>query len=59
MFYCFRLRLENEIEYLDVKSVDPFEASYPLNEWKPVDVIRQLDDSAINDINKLITSENV
>ncbi|XP_076246668.1 RNA pseudouridylate synthase domain-containing protein 1 [Calliopsis andreniformis] len=52
--HSFRLILNNDIENLDVRSIDPFQASDPRNEWLPTSVARVLDENIFSDIYNLM-----
>ena len=52
--HSFRLILNNEMENLDVRSADPFQASDPRNRWTPTNVARVLDENIFSDIYNLI-----
>ncbi|XP_076280913.1 RNA pseudouridylate synthase domain-containing protein 1 [Lasioglossum baleicum] len=52
--HSFRLILNNDVESLDVKSTDPFQASDPRNQWSPTNVARVLDESIFCEIHNLM-----
>nr|XP_012149235.1 PREDICTED: RNA pseudouridylate synthase domain-containing protein 1-like isoform X2 [Megachile rotundata] len=52
--YLSRLILSNQIENLDVKSTDPFQASDPRNQWLPTNIARVLDENIFSDIDDLM-----
>ncbi|XP_012149237.2 RNA pseudouridylate synthase domain-containing protein 1 isoform X2 [Megachile rotundata] len=52
--HSFRLILSNQIENLDVKSTDPFQASDPRNQWLPTNIARVLDENIFSDIDDLM-----
>ena len=55
MFTCsLRLILNNHIENLDVRSIDPFQASDPRNQWSPTNIARVLDENIFSDIDNLM-----
>lgn len=49
----FRLILNCDIENIDVKTVDPFNASI-LSDYKATNVIKILDENIFHDISKLL-----
>ncbi|XP_011503640.1 PREDICTED: RNA pseudouridylate synthase domain-containing protein 1-like [Ceratosolen solmsi marchali] len=51
--HALRLTINNTVEYLDVRSVDPFTSSNSQNQWKPSKILRILDESAFSDIKEL------
>lgn len=52
--HSFRLILNNDIENLDIRSIDPFQASEPRNEWLPTNTVRVLDEDIFSDIYNLM-----
>ncbi|XP_029039593.1 RNA pseudouridylate synthase domain-containing protein 1-like [Osmia bicornis bicornis] len=52
--HSFRLILNNHIENLDVRSIDPFQASDPRNQWSPTNIARVLDENIFSDIDNLM-----
>ncbi|XP_078040065.1 RNA pseudouridylate synthase domain-containing protein 1 isoform X1 [Augochlora pura] len=52
--HSFRLILNNDVENLDVKSRDPFQASDSRNQWSPTNVARVLDESIFFEIHNLM-----
>ncbi|XP_043258392.1 RNA pseudouridylate synthase domain-containing protein 1-like [Colletes gigas] len=52
--HSFRLILNNDIENLDVRSIDPFQASDPRNQWSPTNIARVLDENIFSDIYNLM-----
>lgn len=52
--HSFRLIINNDIENLDIRSMDPFVASDPRNQWSPTNIARILDENVFSDISKLM-----
>ncbi|KZC14710.1 RNA pseudouridylate synthase domain-containing protein 1 [Dufourea novaeangliae] len=52
--HSLRLILNNDVENLDVKSIDPFQASDPRNQWLPTNIARVLDDRIFFDVYNLM-----
>lgn len=46
--------INNDIENLDIRSMDPFVASDPRNQWSPTNIARILDENVFSDISKLM-----
>ncbi|XP_031847921.1 RNA pseudouridylate synthase domain-containing protein 1 isoform X3 [Nomia melanderi] len=49
-----RLILNNDVENLDIKSIDPFQASDPRNQWSPTNIARVLDENIFFEIYNLM-----
>ncbi|XP_031847920.1 RNA pseudouridylate synthase domain-containing protein 1 isoform X2 [Nomia melanderi] len=52
--HSFRLILNNDVENLDIKSIDPFQASDPRNQWSPTNIARVLDENIFFEIYNLM-----
>ena len=52
--HSFRLVLENEIERIDERTLDPFTSGDPWNQWVSSDSVRNIDDDIFREIDRLV-----